>query len=113
MPHVIGTSELALVEMWENKYLLGMSAGGVPWYIALSLMWHIYDCLYRDRWASHRLGSPVKCNVCECSYNLRCSAAADTNLEGAVGRQPVPLRQRVLCGPVCAAGLTTSIISII
>ena len=28
-------------------------------------MWHIYDCLYRDRWASHRLGSVVKRNVCE------------------------------------------------
>ena len=28
-------------------------------------MWHIYDCLYRDRWASHRPGSTVKRNVCE------------------------------------------------
>ena len=65
MPHVIGTLELALVEVWKIEYYLGMSAGGVPWFYASSLMWHIYDCLYRDRWASHRLGSTVKRNVCE------------------------------------------------
>ena len=81
MLHVFGTLN-GFGRDVGNEYLLGMSAGGVPWYIALSLMWHIYDCLYRDRWASHRLGSPVKCNVCECSRNLRCSAAADRKLRG-------------------------------
>ena len=74
-------------------------------------MWHIYDCLYRDRWASHRLDQ-VKRNVCECSYNLRCSAAADMNPEGAVGRQPVPHHESVSSGPVCVAGVATNIISI-
>ena len=30
MPHVIGTSELALVEKWENRVPARVSAGGVP-----------------------------------------------------------------------------------
>ena len=37
MPHVIGTLELALVEVWKIKYYLRMSAGRVPWYYASSL----------------------------------------------------------------------------
>ena len=59
---------------------------------ASSLMWHIYDCLYRDRWASHRFGIPeLSVHKCECSYNLRCSAAADRKLRGLSANSLCPI----------------------
>ena len=48
-------------------------------------MWHIYDCLYRDRWASHCLGSTVKRNVCESGVQPQIlGLQTDMNPEGTV-----------------------------
>ena len=48
-------------------------------------MWHILWCLTRDRWASHRLGSTVKRNVCVSDIQPQIlGLQADMNYEGTI-----------------------------
>ena len=114
MPHDCRDSRMSLAEAWEKQVPTRAVAGGVPWIKqCFEPMWHIYDCLYRDRWASHRLGTEVKCNVCESSRNLRCLVCRLIGiLRGLFGQQPAPYREFVSSGPVCAAGVATNTILI-
>ena len=70
-------------------------------------MWHIYDCLYRDRWASHRLGSTVKRNVCESDVQPQILSCSWYESWGGCWPTACAPPSKGFVWACCAAGLTT------
>ena len=96
---------MALVEV--RKMLPRGIGGRVPGICASSLMWHIYDCLYRDRWALASLWDPGIKRICASVVTTSDARLQPIGSWGGCWPTACAPPSKGFVWACCAAGLTT------